>query len=61
VRRIRALALDPEPPESEALPERWEGHRRLHVLGTLRVVYRVDHRARLIDVVKIGGRGSIYR
>ena len=59
-RRVRALASDHEPPESEELHDPWEGYRRLRVLGTLRVVYRVDHRVRLIDVVKIGGRGSIY-
>jgi len=59
-RRVQALASDPAPPESERLYGSWEGHRRLHVLGTLRVVYRIDHPVRAIDIVKIGGRGSIY-
>jgi addiction module RelE/StbE family toxin len=59
-RWVRVLERDPEPPESEPLYGKWQGHRRLHVLGTLRMVYRVDYRAGRVDVVGIGGRGSIY-
>lgn len=60
--RVRALTVEPEPPDSAPLEGEWEGHRRVHVLGTLRIVYRVEHRpAPQIEIVKIGGRGSVYR
>ena len=59
-RSVLGLTRDPEPPDSEPLYGDWEGHRRLRILGTLRLLYRVDHRRQTIEIVKIGGRGSIY-
>jgi addiction module RelE/StbE family toxin len=59
-RSVLGLTRDPEPAESEPLHGDWEGHRRLRVMGTLRILYRVDHRRHAIEIVKIGGRGSIY-
>lgn len=60
-RAVLDLADDPEPPGSDELWGDWAGHRRLPVLGVYRVVYRVDHRSRLVEIVRIGHRGSIYR
>jgi mRNA-degrading endonuclease RelE of RelBE toxin-antitoxin system len=60
VQAVLGLAIDPEPAASAPLYDDWEGHRRLRVQGTLRVLYRVNHRRRTIEIVKIGGRGSIY-
>jgi addiction module RelE/StbE family toxin len=59
-RAVLGLTRDPEPPDSEPLYGDWEGHRRLRIVGTLRLLYRIDHRSRVIEIVRIGGRGSIY-
>ena len=59
--RVRALTANPEPVDSQPLTGEWEGYRRIHVLGTLRIIYEVDHRAQTISIVKIGGRGTVYK
>lgn len=56
----RRLAHNPEPPESSPLTGEWQGHRVIRIAGMLRVLYTVDHRARLVDIVRIRGRGSAY-
>ena len=57
---VSALAHDPHPPESAVLWGDWVGHRRLHVAGMQRVIYRLDYRRRRIDIVAVGPRSSVY-
>lgn len=57
--RIRALADDPRPPESDKLAGRQD---RLRIRpGDYRVVYSVDDENRSVTVVKIGHRKDVYR
>jgi len=57
---VSALARDPHPPKSAAMWGDWIGHRRLHVAGMQRVIYRLDYRGRRIDILAIGPRGRVY-
>ncbi|MFQ5745177.1 MAG: type II toxin-antitoxin system RelE/ParE family toxin [Acidobacteriota bacterium] len=59
VRRIRALAEDPRPPGCEKLAGR-EGCCRVRQ-GQYRVVYSVDDRSRMVEIVKVGHRREVYR
>ena len=59
VARIRALATEPRPVGCEKLSGHHDRYRIRQ--GTYRVVYSVSDPDRLIEVVKIGHRGDIYR
>ncbi len=57
--RIESLSHDPRPPGSQKL----RGERDLWRIrvGDYRVVYRVDDRKRVVDVVRIRHRRDVYR
>jgi mRNA interferase RelE/StbE len=59
VARIQALAADPRPPGCEKLA----GHADLYRIrqGQFRVIYLVDDQQGVVDVIKIGHRGEVYR
>jgi len=57
--RILRLADDPTPPDSRQLAGQPAGSRRLRV-GDYRVLYQVDDEARVVTVMKVGPRGSVY-
>ncbi|MHB8997347.1 MAG: type II toxin-antitoxin system RelE family toxin [Armatimonadota bacterium] len=57
--RILALADDPKPPGSRQLVGQPAGSRRLRV-GDYRVLYHVDEEARVVTIMKVGPRGSVY-
>lgn len=58
VRRIQSLAQDPRPAGSQKLSAR-ERYRLRQ--GDYRIVYSVDDKDWLVDIVKIGHRRDIYR
>lgn len=57
--RIRALAVDPRPPQTKALQGQ-KGLFRLRV-GRYRVIYQVYDEVLLVMVVKVGHRRDVYR
>ena len=57
--RILALADDPKPPSSLQLAGQPAGSRRLRV-GNYRVLYQVDEEARVVTIMKVGPRGTVY-
>ncbi|MBI2203626.1 MAG: type II toxin-antitoxin system mRNA interferase toxin, RelE/StbE family [Candidatus Rokubacteria bacterium] len=57
---VNALVDDPEPAASAALWGDWAGHRRLHIAGMQRVIYRINYREYHIEIVAIGPRGQVY-
>lgn len=58
VKRIQSLARNPRPTGSQKL----SGQQRYRVRqGDYRVVYSVDDKDSIIDIVKIGHRRQIYR
>ncbi len=58
VRKIQALAGDLTPPGSIRL----EGETRYRLRqGDWRILYEIDHKAALIEIVKIGHRREVYR
>jgi mRNA interferase RelE/StbE len=59
VRQIQALAEDPRPAGCEKLAGR-DGRYRIRQ-GQYRVVYSVDDRTRVVEVVRVGHRREVYR
>ena len=58
VTRIRDLASDPRPPGCEKL----SGHDLYRIRqGDYRVVYSIEDKALIIQVIKVGHRGVVYR
>ncbi|OHB76576.1 MAG: addiction module antitoxin [Planctomycetes bacterium RBG_16_55_9] len=58
VNRIRSLAKDPRPHGSQKL----SGQEQYRIRqGDYRIVYSIEDKASLIDIVKIGHRREIYR
>lgn len=58
VTRIRDLASDPRPPGCEKL----SGHDLYRIRqGDYRVVYSIEDKALVIQVIKVGHRGVVYR
>ena len=58
VKRIQLLAEDPRPAGSQKLSAREQYRLRQ---GDYRIVYSVDDKDWLVDIVKIGHRRDIYR
>ncbi|HET6546286.1 MAG TPA: type II toxin-antitoxin system RelE/ParE family toxin [Rhodanobacteraceae bacterium] len=58
VARIRALAEDPRPQGCEKLAGR-ESYRIRQ--GNYRVVYTIDDDRVIVEVVRVGHRGDVYR
>jgi mRNA interferase RelE/StbE len=59
VGRIQSIAADPRPPGCEQLP----GTANLFRIrqGEHRVIYTVDDRHRVVEVIKVGHRCEVYR
>lgn len=57
--RMEALGRDPRPPGCEKLREMRDAFRTR--VGDYRIVYRVVDTARVVEVIRVGQRGSIYR
>ena len=58
IKRIRSLAKDPRPHGSQKL----SGQEQYRIRqGDYRIVYDVEDKDKLIDIVKIGHRREIYR
>jgi mRNA interferase RelE/StbE len=58
IKRIRSLAKDPRPHGSQKL----SGQEQYRIRqGDYRIVYSIEDRDFLVDVVKIGHRREIYR
>ncbi|MCH7976095.1 MAG: type II toxin-antitoxin system RelE/ParE family toxin [Bacteroidetes bacterium] len=58
IKRIAALADDPRPPGSVKLSGR-EAYRIRQ--GRYRIIYTIEGVQLIIEVVKVGPRGSVYR
>lgn len=58
VKRIRTLALNPRPQNSQKLSNKEQYRVRQ---GDYRIVYSIDDNEMIIDIVKIGHRREIYR
>jgi mRNA interferase RelE/StbE len=59
VSRIQGLASDPRPTGSQKLAGADHGYRLRQ--GAYRIVYSVDDSTFVVEVVKIGHRGDVYR
>lgn len=57
---IEELADEPRPPGARQMTGPMEGHWRVKVGRSHRVVYTVDDDARAVDVVNVGSREGIY-
>jgi len=57
VKRIQSLALNPRPTGSQKLSARQQYRIRQ---GDYRIVYSIDDKELLVDIVKIGHRREIY-
>lgn len=58
VKRIRSLAKDPRPHDSQKL----SGQEQYRIRqGDYRIIYSIEDTDLLIDIVKIGHRREIYR
>ena len=55
---IRALALDPRPPQSQKLSGREQYRLRQ---GTYRILYVIQDDVLIVTVVKVGHRREVYR
>jgi mRNA interferase RelE/StbE len=57
--RLEALREDPRPPGCEKLSgtEEWYRVRQ----GVYRIVYTVDDRTVIVEAVRVGHRGAVYR
>jgi mRNA interferase RelE/StbE len=59
IEKIKSLAAQPRPSGSEKLSGRQNLYRVRQ--GNYRVIYSVDDKSRVVDVVKVGHRGDVYR
>lgn len=59
VARIQSLGRSPRPPGSEKLAGQKERFRIRQ--GDHRIIYSVDDRERIVEVVKVGHRREVYR
>ncbi|MCP9930492.1 type II toxin-antitoxin system RelE/ParE family toxin [Cyanobium sp. AMD-g] len=59
IEKIKSLAAQPRPSGSEKLAGRQNLYRIRQ--GNYRVIYSVDDNSRVVDVVKVGHRGDVYR
>jgi mRNA interferase RelE/StbE len=59
IEKIKSLATQPRPLGSEKLAGRPNLYRIRQ--GNYRIIYSVDDQSRIVDVVKVGHRGDIYR
>lgn len=57
--RLEQIASNPYGPQTKRLTNR--GGQRSARVGGLRILFRVDDAARVVDVDRIGPRGQIYR
>jgi mRNA interferase RelE/StbE len=57
--RMEGLGMDPRPPGCEKLTEIRDAFRVR--VGAYRIVYRVDDAARVVEVIRVGRRASVYR
>lgn len=57
--RMEALRADPRPPGCEKLSGTDEWYRVRQ--GVHRIVYTVDDRTVIVEVVRVGHRGAVYR
>jgi len=58
IKRIRSLARDPRPHGSQTL----SGQQQYRIRqGNYRIVYSIEDKELLIDIVKIGHRREVYR
>ena len=55
---IRALAVDPRPPQSQKLSGREQYRLRQ---GTYRILYAIQDDVLIVTVVKVGHRREVYR
>jgi len=58
IKRVRSLAEDPKPQGSQKLSG--QEHFRIRQ-GDYRIVYSVDDKDSIVDIVRIGHRREIYR
>ena len=58
IKRVRSLAKDPRPHDSQKLSAREQYRIRQ---GDYRIVYSIEDKDSLIDIVKVGHRREIYR
>lgn len=59
IEKIKLLAAQPRSSGSEKLAGRQSLYRVRQ--GNYRVIYSVDDKLRVVDVVKVGHRGDVYR
>jgi mRNA interferase RelE/StbE len=59
IEKIKSLATQPRPLGSEKLAGRPNLYRIRQ--GNYRVIYSVDDETQIVDVVKVGHRGDVYR
>lgn len=59
IEKIKSLADQPRPSGSEKLAGRQNLYRVRQ--GNYRVIYFVDDKSRVVDVVKVGHREDVYR
>lgn len=59
IKKIKSLATQPRPSGSERLAGRSNLYRVRQ--GNYRVIYSVDDRSRVVDIVKVGHRRDVYR
>ena len=57
--RMEGMSADPRPPGCEKLAEVPDAFRVR--VGNYRIVYRVDDAARVVEVIRVGQRASVYR
>ena len=58
IKRVHGLAMDPRPSGHQKLSGQSQYRIRQ---GDYRIIYRVDDKERVVEIVKIGHRGEVYR
>ena len=56
---VDALADDPRPLGAKAMQPPYKGATRIRI-GDYRVIYTVDDKKRVVEVIRVGNRGDIY-
>jgi mRNA interferase RelE/StbE len=59
IQHLRALAADPRPPGSEPMAGDQRGRRKLRV-GDYRVVYAIEDRVLVVEVIVVAHRSRVY-